>query len=376
MEPTATSTPTPAAPDPTPTPTQEPDSEPEDDPAALADLRAKLDAVVAGVDGTVAISVAAADGTFLYGLNEHETMEAASIYKLAVMVEIFRQRELGVLTFDDPVVLADAYFNEGPDTYGWGDVGAAATVESLLFAMITQSSNVASYALLDLAGTDNVNATMLDLGLSGVEIRWSPGYRVPPPYVPDPEEPAEEPAEEEPVEEEPVDEEPVDQEPVEEEPVEEEPADEEAPEPEEEDAGIGAPGPVSMAAKATWLSAGGPQVLGTLRADGAFNVVTAADIAQLLVLMLNGEVVSSDASREMLDLLAQQQIFGGLTMLVPEGTVAHKTGYLPDGVINDAGVVYTNGGPFVAVVFTEHVREDIAYRIAGEVALLLYEFGS
>ncbi len=87
-------------------------------------------------------------------------------------------------------------------------------------------------------------------------------------------------------------------------------------------------------------------------------------------------VVSESASQEMLDLLGRQEIYGGLPALLPEGTVAHKTGYLEDGVINDAGVIYTPHGPLVAVVLTEGVGEVAAYDIASQIGLLLYQLGS
>lgn len=334
----------------TPIPTET--AVPEETPSAerhidLGSFEAALDELVRDVDGTVAVSLAAADGTVLWAMNPDEMMEAASLYKLAIMVEVYRQQAESLLAFDDLIELTGTHFNEGEDSFSLGDIGSAVDIETLVTAMITQSSNVAAYALLELVGSDNVNATMIDLGLDGIEIRWSPQEFVP-----------EDPAPEEPVEIEPDVE-------TEESDV---PMDE--PETEETEEPSGAVQPL-----ASWLSVGSG-VTATLRGETAFNVIQASDIAQLLVLMLNGSVVNEIASQQMLDLLARQEICGGLPTLLPEGSVAHKTGYLADGVVNDAGVIYTPHGPMVAVVLTEGIGEEAAYNITSQIGLLLYQLGS
>jgi beta-lactamase class A len=324
----------------------------------LTAFRAAVDAVVNGVEGTVAVSLAASDGTVLYELNAEEGMEAASLYKVPIMVELYRQREAGLLSFDDGVLLKWSYFSEGADSIGYGALDGFVTVDTLLFAMVAQSSNVAAYALLDLVGNDNVNATMEDLGLDGIQIRWSPRHLLPPPaeqypdVVDEIEEFIEDGAE------------PIDEEiPPEEEPVDVEPSDNE-----------GDPASGSDPARADWMSVTPARVALTVRADEAWNVVSAIDLARLFVMMLGGELVNESASAEMLDLLGRQQIPGGLGFQLPDGTVAHKTGYLEDGVVNDAGIIFGASGTWVAIVLTEDVREDIAYDLMSRIGLMMYQF--
>jgi hypothetical protein len=109
------------------------------------------------------------------------------------------------------------------------------------------------------------------------------------------------------------------------------------------------------------------------RADSALNVTTADDLAQLYVQLLSGEVVSPQASQEMLDLLARQEINDRLPVLLPEGTVvAHKTGNL-DGLVHDAGVIYAPAGPIIVVVLTEDLSEGIAEDIIARMGLAAYE---
>lgn len=381
--PESSATPSPPAtnttePSPTASPTLEPTatSTPEEqEPAAIdaGQIEATLNGLLAETDGYVAVSVKTADGQILYEHDSDESMEAASIYKLPVMVEVYRQIEAGDLDLSTGVLLTPSFFNEGEDSIGWDSVNSYYDIETLLFAMIAQSSNVAAYALLDLVGNDNVNATMADMGLDRIEIRWSPRYISPEDLFPEPEdeyfdeappdyedEYVEEPEPELPEEETEGDE--ID-------PVEEDEVPEEEPtiDPDADDSGRGV---------ATFLSLPAVDHFPTLRAEAAFNVITARAIADLLLLIVNGEAVSPGASEQMLSLLQQQQIPGGLPAQVPEGVVAHKTGYLEDGVFNDAGIVQTGLGPIIVVVLTEDVSEDIAYQIMSEAGRLVYELGT
>ncbi len=270
------------------------------DPAAL---QAGIDALVAGVGGLTAVEIEEPDGTALASTNAGEQVEAASLYKLAIMVEAYRQRDVGMLTFDDEVVLQDYHFAEGGDIFSEEEVGTTTDVATLLDSMITVSSNVAATALLEYVGTDNVNETMASLGLTSTEIRWYPG-------------------------------------------------------------------PTGAASE--WSRA----LLGVrpdLRADEALNVTSAADVAALFRMLLAGEVVSAEASAEMLDLLARQQVNDRLPAYLPEGTVvAHKTGNL-DGLMHDAGVIYAPAGPVIVVVMTEDLDEVTSTDLIAQIGLLAYE---
>jgi len=334
---------------------------PEPDPVYdMRAIQATIDDIAAGIDGHVAVAIAASDGTILYELNGAESMEAASLYKLPIMVEVFRRFDAGDISPDDVVLVSASFFAEGADSISYEAIDAYVGINTLLFAMIAQSSNVAAYALLDLVGNDSVNATMSDLGLDGIEVRWSPRYIPPAEVFPVIDEPVEELLDE-------------DDDPPE---TDDDEQDEEGPVEEDQESDADSDSSGRHGSLATWLSVGGSSVTATIRADEAFNVVQATDLARLLAMLVNGEVVSSDASAAMVDLLAQQQIPGGLPGNLPEGTVAHKTGYLEDGVINDAGIINTPSGPFIAVVLTEGVRDDVAYQLMSEVGLLVYELGT
>ena len=67
---------------------------------------------------------------------------------------------------------------------------------------------------------------------------------------------------------------------------------------------------------------------------------TAADMAVLMEMIARGKAVDAEASQEMVNLLASEEIDNGLRAGVPEGTlVAHKTGNWSNAT-HDAGIVY------------------------------------
>lgn len=329
--PTATSKPVTATPTPTmvkstpsstvtPSPTDAPDTGQEtatatqaEDEEVSAELARQIDDILGDAEGLYGVVVQSHDGRFRYEREPDEQMESASLYKLPIMVELYRQRDEEGLSFDDPVLLHSEYFREAEDDlFDNSYIDSEVTVEELLRPMITVSSNVAGWALLDLAGQGQVNATMQELGLERTEVRWQPGL----------------------------------------------------PQPSRVDSGRGS------------ATAEGRGLL-SARADEAFQVTTAGDMARLFMLLLDGDVVSAGASEEMLDLLSEQVVRNRLPYLLPVGTtVAHKTGNLPPDLTHDVGVIFAPGVPVVVAAMSEGSHEGEAFWFMQELGRIAYEFGS
>jgi beta-lactamase class A len=90
--------------------------------------------------------------------------------------------------------------------------------------------------------------------------------------------------------------------------------------------------------------------------DGPF-VTTPSDIAALYAGLYRGDIVSGDASDEMLAVLRDQQIKDLIPLQLPQGiAVAHKTGIFEQS-LHDAGIVFAPGGDFVLVLMTEWERD-------------------
>ncbi len=79
------------------------------------------------------------------------------------------------------------------------------------------------------------------------------------------------------------------------------------------------------------------------------NVGTPRALTDLLQLIWRGEIVSRAACAGMLEILLKQQLYDRLPRFLPPGTpFAHKTGTL-GGVRNDSGIIYANDNSHIAV---------------------------
>lgn len=97
---------------------------------------------------------------------------AASLYKLTVLYEAFRQRKLGTLSFERTVPVTGAYLDQDLGTLARlerapnGDLAIAEAVRG----MVSLSDNTSATILLDLLGHRNIDATMQALGLTATSV--------------------------------------------------------------------------------------------------------------------------------------------------------------------------------------------------------------
>jgi beta-lactamase class A len=86
---------------------------------------------------------------------------------------------------------------------------------------------------------------------------------------------------------------------------------------------------------------------------GLSNTTTARDLGVIMAGLGRGEVVSREASNEMLDIMKRQQWRTKIPAKLPEGVeVAHKTGRIT-GISHDSEVVFPeNAPPFALVILT------------------------
>lgn len=106
---------------------------------------------------------------------------------------------------------------------------------------------------------------------------------------------------------------------------------------------------------------------------GISNRVTAEGLVALLRLIAEERAFTPALSREMLDILHQQEFKKGIPARLPPGTrVAHKTGDIST-VAHDAGVVYLPARrPYVLAVLTEWAPDEGAGRRATSIAAVSY----
>lgn len=105
--------------------------------------------------------------------------------------------------------------------------------------------------------------------------------------------------------------------------------------------------------------------------QGIENTVTAGDMASLLKRMLEGRLLSANASAEMLGILGDQQLNGKMPFYLHSHGIAcaHKTGE-DDGITHDVGIIYTDS-PWIFCFLSSETEVPAAERAIQEIAAML-----
>lgn len=111
-----------------------------------------------------------------------------------------------------------------------------------------------------------------------------------------------------------------------------------------------------------------------LEAEG-LNFSTPGDMASLLTKIYRGQVISEEASREMLAVLGRQHVKWGIPRYLPSQTrVANKTGTLSY-VKNDSGIVFFEDRPYVISVFTSKLENrPFGKTWVAEISRIIYDW--
>lgn len=207
----------------------------------------------------------------IFSCNAQESMSAASVIKLTVMAELFRQIDAGMVRRDQKLIVKDE--NRVPicGVLTLMHSGMEVTPIDLCWLMITISDNMATNMLIDLLGIANIQANNQRLGLEGVELNRKLFEKRP-------------------------------------------------------------------------------------EFKGVRNYISAAGIGKLIEMIYREQLVSPEASREMLDMMHAQQCTNKIPLFLPRKiAAAHKTGE-DEGITHDVGVIFARE-PFV-VCYCNWMLED------------------
>ena len=213
---------------------------------------------------------------------------AASVIKIPIMIEAFRQMEAGLLDGDRLIEVRPEHKMPSCGALTYMHDGLRVTVLDLVTLMIILSDNTATNLMIDLLGMENVNATLRAYGAEKTVLR-----------------------------------------------------------------------------RRLFDSAAS--------ARGIQNTITAGEIGMLLEKLYRGEIVSPEASRRMLDILADQRLNGKLPFFL-DCRIAHKTGE-DDGITHDVGIICA-AHPFVLCVCSEETDVPACERWMQDAALRLYELNA
>jgi beta-lactamase class A len=119
-----------------------------------------LDAIVDQAGGEVALAAMNLTTGEEVGRNAERSMPTASVFKLPLLVEVFRQAEEGTLDLDERVTLDAEDFVMGSGILRDFGPGLQPTLRDLAMMMVIVSDNSATNLLLDrVGGPQQVNAT-------------------------------------------------------------------------------------------------------------------------------------------------------------------------------------------------------------------------
>lgn len=224
----------------------------------------------------------------------------ASVLKIPVLVEAFRQMAAGKFTLDDRWELTTAEKNLGSGALTFFDDGLMPTVRDLLTLMIIISDNTATDMVIHRLGREQIQQTMHDLGLTSIYLPMDiRGIFVSILPSADPTQ-------------------------------------------DQYDVAL-AHANYDLPPDAAGFSTGPDN-----------NVSTPRHMTDLLEMIYQGRIVDRATCDGMLAILLKQQLNDRLPRFLPPGTrVAHKTGTL-GGFRNDAGIVYVDAdNPVAVTVFSK-----------------------
>jgi beta-lactamase class A len=110
-------------------------------------------------------------------INAAQSYNSASLFKIFVMYEVFHQRELGNLSFDEQLEVTQEWIDLSLGESVYTTPGQLVSIAGALEAMITVSDNVTANMLADRAGWDNMRASVAGLGLSSTVLGGGEGNR-------------------------------------------------------------------------------------------------------------------------------------------------------------------------------------------------------
>ncbi len=144
-------------------------------PAADADLLAAVEAALNGRDGVFSVIVHnLADGRYA-AINPNTTYYAASLFKTPVLLEAYRQRDLGVIDFATELTVDEeaAQYDLGTLEYLGIQVGDKVLLGEAVEAMIVVSDTALANLVLGEVGYGSVDATLAGIGATTMSVSTS-----------------------------------------------------------------------------------------------------------------------------------------------------------------------------------------------------------
>jgi len=294
-------------------------------------LQHRLQTMAAAFPGKVGIFVRNVETGAEVSIHADEMFPMASTYKVAIMTQVFREVDAERMSLDERVTLTESDRRAGSGLFVFMKPGLAPTIHDLLLLMITVSDNEATDLLLRRVGAANVTAMLRQLGIRDFRVDRSTEQII---------------------------------------------------------------GDWLGAADARFRGISAAQMLAkeelfaTLSREQLDNAARAfADdprdhtspkaMADLLTKIVKSEAASEKSCRDMLQIMAEQQLRGRIPRYLEEVTTSTKSGTIGP-VTNDVGVINAGKQHIVVSVYTlkanSGVETELAEEFIGRVARASYDY--
>ncbi|RXZ00462.1 serine hydrolase [Fictibacillus sp. S7] len=127
----------------------------------LDELKNRVNGIIDPLNGEFAYYIETEEGYI--GKNEEKVFPAASLIKLPILIEAFRQKEAGLLDLSMPVHINQKDKVGGAGVMNHLSPGASLTVLDVLTLMITVSDNTGANVMIEHAGRERINALLTEL---------------------------------------------------------------------------------------------------------------------------------------------------------------------------------------------------------------------
>tara|TARA_B100001057_G_scaffold162667_1_gene163312 strand:- start:145 stop:1074 length:930 start_codon:yes stop_codon:yes gene_type:complete len=145
-------------------------------------LENKITNLLKSHKGSFAVALKNLDDGNTILINENEIFHAASTMKTPVMIELFKKKHNGEVSFDDSLQIKNEFKSivdgskfelssfDDSDENIYKNLGEYISIRELIFDMITKSSNFGTNLLIDYIDVKNVNNTMRDIGAENINV--------------------------------------------------------------------------------------------------------------------------------------------------------------------------------------------------------------
>lgn len=144
----------------------------------FAKLRAEIVKISKEVRGQMGIYIKHVESGRELAIDADKIFPLGSVFKIPVMMEVFRQANDGLISMDEKLKLENRNFCIGSGILQFLSPGAEFTVRDLVTLMIIATDNTASEMLWKRIGIQRVNMLMKELGLAktSIYLPWREGF--------------------------------------------------------------------------------------------------------------------------------------------------------------------------------------------------------